>query len=174
MKKYLESMFLAVLVIACVTTFASCGGNDDDIPGAEYSDVTIGTHRVDVEFEGNTTPWTVSVGFSAVKASSTGMGASLYEDGKELNNSDGVWIDRKFRSYSVSTDDRCITLCCVIDCKTNPHLNKLEPITVRLKGYVNGKLKKEKTIVCEDNGKSKLICFNSEVAEGDYVQEFGI
>lgn len=62
----------------------------------------------------------------------------------------------------------------MIDCKTNPHLNKLEPITVRQKGYVNGKLKKEKTIVCEDNGKSKLICFNSEVAEGDYVQEFGI
>ena len=167
MKKYLESMFLAVLAIVCVTTFASCGGDDDDIPGAESSNMTIGTHRIDVEFEGNTKHWTVNVCLSAVNAS--GKDASLYEDGKELNNGNGGWMDQKFRSYSIYTDDHCQTLCCLVDCNTETHLNKLEPLTVKLKGYVNGKLKKEKTVVFEDNDKVKLICFFSETSEGDYV-----
>lgn len=173
MKKFFVSMFMAILAISCVTTLTSCGG-DDDIPGDENSDITIGTHRIDVEFEGNTTPWTVSVGFSAVKASSTGMGASLYEDGKELTNGKGVWTGYEFRSYSVSTDDKCQSLCCLVHISPNAHSTKLEPFTVRLKGYVNGKLKKEQTFVIEDNNKTKLITFFSEISINDNVTEYNM
>ena len=80
MKKLFSIMFMAMVAMVCVTTFTACGGSDDDDTlGSDYSDITIGSHRIDVEFEGNTTPWTTTVGFSAVKASASGMGAQLYE-----------------------------------------------------------------------------------------------
>lgn len=172
MKKYLESMFMVVMAIACVTSFASCGGDDDDIPGEEYSDITIGTHRIDVEFEGNTTPWTTSVGFSAVNTPANGIGASLFEDGKELSQGTGTWTGYEFRSYSVSTNDKCQAFCCLVWVKANHHSTKLEPITVRLTGYVNGKKMKERTVVIEDNSKTTLITFFSEHSLKDDVTEY--
>ena len=173
MKKLFSIMFMAMVAMVCVTTFTACGGSDDDDAlGSDYSDITIGSHRIDVEFEGNTTPWTTTVGFSAVKASASGMGAQLYENGKELNMSAGSWSEDTFRSYSISTDDRCQTLCCVLYIRPNTHSTTLEPITIRMRGYVNGNQKKEQTFTIEDNNKTKIITFFSEINEGDNVQEF--
>ena len=91
MKKFFLIMFMALVAMVCVTTFTACGGSDDDTLGSDYSDITIGSHRIDVEFEGNTTPWTTTVGFSAVKASASGMGAKLYENGKEFTHEGGTY-----------------------------------------------------------------------------------
>lgn len=169
----LKLMIVAMVAIVSVTTFTACGGDDDDdLPATGSGDITIGTHRIDVEFEGNTTPWTTTVGFSAVKASATGMGAKLYENGKELNVSSSSWSEDTFRSYSISTDDKCQSLCCVLYVRANRHATPLEPITIRMRGYAIGSLKKERTYTIDDNGKTKIITFFSEVIEGDNVQEF--
>lgn len=169
MKKYCLSILTALMAILCVSTFVSCG--DDDEPGEDDSRLTIGVHRVDVEFEGNTTPWLVTVGFSAVEAAENGIGASLYENGKLLGGGEANYAEYVFRSYSVYTDDNCMGLCCVIDCRTNTHTTPLEPIKIKLKGYVNNKLTKEQTVVCEDNGKSKIIAFYTEGDNVGYVKE---
>lgn len=175
MKKncFLRLMNVVMMATMCVTSFTACGGDDDDdILGSDYSDITIGSHRIDVEFEGNTIPWTTTVGFSAVKASASGMGAQLYENGQELSMGGGSWSEDTFRSYSISTDDRCQTLCCVLYVRPNTHSTTLEPITIRMRGYVNGNLKKERSFTVDDNNKTKIITFFSEINEGDNVQEF--
>ena len=171
MKTFLKYSLLMAVVLVSVVALTACGGNSDDDPGKRIN-VTTGVHRIDVEFEGNTTPWTTTVGFSAVKASASGMGAQLYENGKELNMSAGSWSEDTFRSYSISTDDRCQTLCCVLYIRPNTHSTTLEPITIRMRGYVNGNQKKEQTFTIEDNNKTKIITFFSEINEGDNVQEF--
>lgn len=170
MKKYLVSILMAALAIMCVTTFTACGGDDDDTPGSETSGITFGTHRIDVNFEGNTSGWTVTVGFSAVKASSTGMGAKLYENGQELNQEAYEWANNKFRSYSVSTDDKCQSLCCVLYVRRNAHATA-EPITIRLKGFVNGKQTKEQTFVADGSHPTKVITFYSEISGADNEQD---
>ncbi len=156
----------------CMTSLTSCGGDDDGIPGSESSVITIGTHRIDVEFEGNTTPWTATVAFSAVRASSTGEGAKLYENGQELNQEAYEWTDNKFRSYSVSTDDKCQAMCCALYIRPNTHGGTIEPITIRMRGYVNGIQKKEQIYVADGSHLTKVITFFSEINEGDNVQEF--
>ena len=171
MKKYFVLILMAMVAVLCVTTFSACGGNDDDdIPEGETSDITIGTHRIDVDFEGNTSGWSTTVGFSAVKASSTGMGAKLYENGRELNLEAYEWVGNEFRSYSVYTDDKCQTLCCVLYVRRNAHATA-EPITIRLRGYVNGNKKKEQIYVADGSHPTKVITFFSEIPEGDNVQE---
>ena len=169
-KYYLSSFLMSILAIMCVTTFTACGGDDDDTPGSETSGITIGTHRIDVDFEGNTSGWTTTVGFSAVKASTSGMGATLYEDGQELSQSAGTWNDNKFRSYSISTDDKCQSLCCVLYGRRNAHATA-EPITIRLKGFVNGKQTKEQTFVADGSHPTKVITFYSEISGADNEQD---
>lgn len=170
MKKYF-SFLMAVLAVTCLTTFTACGGDDDDDnPGTETGDITIGTHRIDVDFDGNTSGWNTTVGFSAVKASATGMGAKIYVDGQEVTLDGSVWSDNKFRSYSVSTDDKCQSLCCVLYMRRNAHA-AAEPVTIRLKGYVNGKQKKEQTIVADASHPTKVVTFYSEISGADNVQD---
>ena len=172
MKKYFSIFMMAMVAVMCVTALTACGGDDDDPLVNDYSDINIGTHRIDVEFEGNTTPWTTTVGFSAVKASATGMGALLYENGQVMGQEGVSWSEDTFRSYSVSTDDRCQALCCVLYVRPKTHSTTLEPITIHMRGYVNGNLKKERTFTIDDNNKSKIITFFSDISEGDNVQEF--
>ena len=171
MKKYFASILVALMGCMCLTTFTACGDDeDDDNPGTETGYLTVGTHRIDADFEGNTSVWTVTVAFSAVKASASGMGARLYENGQELSIEGGTWMDDKFRSYSVSTDDNCQTLCCVIYCRRNAHATA-NPITIRLKGFVNGKQKKEQTYVADGSHPTKVITFYDEITGADTVQE---
>ena len=169
-KNFILRLTMAMVAAMCVTTFTACGGDDDDTPGGEASSITIGTHRIDVDFEGNTSGWSTTVGFSAVKASSTGMGGKLYENGRELNQDAYEWAGNEFRSYSVSTDDKCQTLCCVLYVRRNAHATA-EPITIRMRGYVNGNQKKEQIYVADGSHPTKVITFFSEINEGDNVQE---
>ena len=72
-KSIFKFMMLALMGFVCMTTFTACGGDyDDNTPGTETGNLTVGTHRIDVSFEGNTSGWTATVAFSAVKASATG------------------------------------------------------------------------------------------------------
>lgn len=171
MKKYCVSILMAALAIVCVTTFVSCGGDDDEsTPGTETGNITVGTHRIDVSFEGNTSGWTTTVAFSAVKASATGMGAKLYEGGQELTTEGGSWIDNKFRNYSVSTDEKCQSLLVVVYCRRNAHATA-EPITVHLKGFIDGKQQKEQSIVADGSHATRTIFFYSQISEADRVQD---
>lgn len=164
-------MMLALMGFVCMTTFTACGGDyDDNTPGTETGNLTVGTHRIDVSFEGNTSGWTATVAFSAVKASATGMGAKLFEGGQELTTEGGSWIDNKFRNYSVSTDDKCQSLLVVVYCRRNAHATA-EPITVHLKGFIDGKQQKEQSIIADGSHATRTIFFYSEISEADRIQD---
>lgn len=164
-------MMLALMGFVCMTTFTACGGDyDDNTPGTETGNLTVGTHRIDVSFEGNTSGWTATVAFSAVKASATGMGAKLFEGGQELTTEGGSWIDNKFRNYSVSTDDKCQSLLVVDYCRRNAHATA-EPITVHLKGFIDGKQQKEQSIIADGSHATRTIFFYSEISEADRIQD---
>lgn len=159
-----------MMVCLCAATFVSCGDDDDDIPGETAPETFFYTHRVDVEFEGDTKHWKGSVVFVAMEDSITGITGKLFENGEVKNGGKNVWDNPEIRNYSVYTDENCQTLFCMVECVNENPAVKLEPITIKLKGYVNGKLKKEKTVVFEDNGKMKYIFFYNN-KDGDYVGE---
>ena len=41
MKKYFISILMAMVAVACLTTFTACGGDDDDLPGQESGTVAF-------------------------------------------------------------------------------------------------------------------------------------
>lgn len=160
---------MVALAIVCVTTFTACGGDDDDIPGTETGNLTVGTHRIDVSFEGNTSGWTTTVAFTGT-AYPSGGGSKLYENGTELTTGVSGWTDNKFRNYSISTDDKAQNLLAVIYVRRNAHA-AAEPVTVTLKSFVNDKQKKQNSVVVDGSHSTTTIFFYSEISDGDRVQE---
>lgn len=161
-------MALTALAVTCATSFTACGGDDDDKPiGNETEKLTVGTHRVDVDFSGDTSGWSVNVGFVGSGYPDPTTASKLYEDGKQLELTSGsVWMSEGFRSYSVSTDDRSQCLTAMVMLTKREHVMP-KAVTVTLKGYVNGKMKKTKSFVADGNHTSKTINFNSEAEDAD-------
>ena len=160
-KNFFKFMMIALMGLVCVTTFTACGDdNDEDVIGGETSDVTIGTHRIDVSFDGNFSGWNVEVGFIG-----SPYGTPLYEDGEELKTNEGMWTGKVFRSYSVSTNDKSQNLTTVIRLQKNGHATA-QPVTVNLRSYVNGKQKKMKSVVVDGSHNLKQITLYSELTEG--------
>ena len=161
MKLYLT---LIIMTMVCVTTFSACGSDDDDerIEHIEEGDITTGTHRIDLSFEGTFGGWDVSVGFVGSPTS-----GSLYENGQKLATTEGtnVWLADDVRSYSVSTDDRSTLL--MVEVTMMKRSAAATPVTIRLKSFVNGQQKKTKTIVVNSDVSAKSIFFASENTAGD-------
>lgn len=151
-KNFFNFMMIALMGLVCVTTFTACGDdNDEDVIGGETSDVTIGTHRIDVSFDGNFSGWSVEVGFVG-----SPYGTPLYEDGEELKTEVGTWTGKTFRSYSVSTNDKSQNLAAVITLKKNGKLT-VQPVTVNLRSYINGKQNNMKSVVVDGSHNLKNI-----------------
>lgn len=171
MRKYLSFVMMAVLMTAVVPLLTACGSDDEDDVQTELPDINVGTHRVDVSFSGDTFGWGVHVTFTGtpVNISSAHQGSALYENGIELLKEDDVtWSCEEIRDYSVSTDSKSQLLTCGVSI-SKPYDAATQPrgtLVVHFKGYINGKLTKEKTYSMSPNdGNIKHIYFLSDLNE---------
>jgi len=167
MKKIFIFLF-AVLAMASTSSFISCGSDDDAKEHEGKTDaLTVGKHRIDVDFEGETLGWDVIVSFVGSGYPNPAVASNLYEDGKLLQLTSGsVWMSEEFRSYSVSTDDNSQSLTAMVMLTKRGHATPRK-VTVNLKGYVNGKMTKMKSFAADGSHPSKSITFSSEVDGAD-------
>lgn len=165
-KRIFSFMMLTAFSVVCATSFTACGGDDDDVIGGEINNLTVGTHRIDVSFEGKTDGWKASITFTGTSYPITTEGSSLYENGEKLNAVGGTWTENNFRSYSISTDSKSQNLLVMVVIRKNMHAT-VQPVTVNLRSYVNGKQKKMKSIIVDGNHGAKTITFYSEIMDGD-------
>ena len=153
---------MAMVASMCLVTFTACGGSDDDDIGGESGNLTVGTHRVDVEFSGETAGWNVSLTFLGTDKNVT-KASRLYENGSALTTVDGVWLATEFRPYSVTTDNDSQSLQCTVTLRKK--YAGASPVTVTLKGYVNGKQVKMRAVTTDASHKGKMIAFYSQISE---------
>lgn len=157
------SMMLAVMVMA-VLTFTACGSDDkDDLPDG-YVKTTEGVHRIEVSFDGNTTGWNCDATFIATYGTAT---VNLYENGKQVGSAYG-YSSSEVRDYAIETDAKC-DLMSVTVILSHSSFASVEPITVTLKGYVNGKQTNMKVVEVPTSETNKGIVFSAEEIGGDLI-----
>ena len=159
MKKLFSIMFMAMVAMVCVTTFTACGGSDDDDAlGTDYSDVSIGSHRIDVEFSGVTDGWDLQTMFIGAYKDQTNV--NLYENGQKINETAGSFMGKVFRNYSVDTDADCdifqVTVSLILK------NSAAGTVTVTLRGYVNGQQKNMKVYEFKPDAQVKSCVFSAE------------
>lgn len=167
MKKLFNYLMMMAMTIVCVSSFTACGSDDgDDLIGGETGNLTVGTHRIDVDFEGITDGWKATVTYNGTSYPVTTGGSSLYENGEQLGTAQGSWFANGFRFYSVSTDDKCQSLLVMVVLRKEKGA-VVQPMTVNLKSFVNGKMKKMKSVIVDGSHSAKNIVFYSEITDGD-------
>lgn len=176
MKKYISFVMMAVLMAATVPMLTACGSDDDENEPSEWRDPnanTVGTHRIDIIVTGNTSGWGMTVGFTGTPENAdVYTGAELFENGIRLEKESPAWLCGELRNYSVSTDNKCIGLWLTLTVNRETKAT-LEPMTITMMGYVNGKLMQQKTYtVTDESGVTTHINFGSEKDVWD-VKEFG-
>lgn len=169
-------MMMAVLMAVTVPMLTACGSDDDEDDPNEWVDPnanTVGTHRIDIIFSGATQGWEVYAGFTGTPENGdVYTGAELFENGVRLEKDSPNWLCSELRNYSITTDSHCIGLWLSLTINRDDR-KTLEPMTVTLIGYVNGKLMQQKSYtVTNDSGTSVIIGFGSEKDVFD-VKEFG-
>lgn len=140
MKKYISKiMMLMALAIVCVTSFTSCGGDDDnDLPGGK--DLTVGVHRIDVQFDGNFQgKWTAINSFYAIKPDGTFTG--LYENGKalDINSHTNTWTSTEIRDFSISTENGAAAIAGSVMLSAPYGSAATNDINITMVGYINNK-----------------------------------
>lgn len=175
MKKYISFVTMAVMMAVAVPMLIACG-SDDDEETMEWKDPnapTVGTHRIDIVFSGATQGWEVYAGFTGTPENGdVYTGAELFENGVRLEKDTPNWLCSELRNYSITTDNHCIGLWLVLTINRDDR-KTLEPMTVTLTGYVNGKQTQQKNYtVTNDSGIATHINFASEKDVFD-VKEFG-
>ncbi len=174
MKKNMNFLLMAVMMAVAVPMLTACG-SDDDEETTEWKDPnapTVGTHRIDIVFSGATQGWEVYAGFTGTPENGdVYTGAELFENGVRLEKDTPNWLCSELRNYSITTDNHCIGLWLVLTINRDDR-KTLEPMTVTLTGYVNGKLTQQKSYtVTNDSGFVTHIGFGSETDVFD-VKEF--
>ena len=157
-------MMLA-LMMAAVFTFTACGGDDDDDLPDGYVKTTEGVHRIEVSFDGNTTGWNCDATFIGTYGTSA---VKLYENGERVGDEYG-YSDNKLRGYTIETDAKC-DLMSVTVILSHSSFASVEPITVTLKGYVNGKQTNMKVVEVPANETNKGIVFSAEDIGADLIK----
>lgn len=131
MKKYLN-LLMMLLMVAVSMTVVSCGGDDDDDKGVS---TTVGVHRIDVEFSGDTSGWNLQALFIGSYQNSTNV--TLYENGKVLTTDMNSYIDKAVRKYSIESESKCDMLQTTITAILDEGIPGTFSVTLR--GYVDGK-----------------------------------
>lgn len=166
-KLFFYSMMTAIMTMAAFI-FSACGGDDkDDIPDG-YVKTTEGVHRTEVSFSGNTAGWSTSLTFIAVYGDGTHGKVKMYENGKQISDNGG-FSSEEMRSYAVDTDAMCDMMSTTI-ILTHESFGSVEPITVTLKGYVNGKQTNMKVVEISASETYKGIIFSAEDIGADLVK----
>ena len=161
MKKLVfEKLMMIALMAMVAMTFSACGGSDsDDLPGT--GGVTKGVHRIDVQFSESAGDCSVTMGFTAYNEK--GNFVKLYDNGKEVTDSDGGYKTNVLRDISISTDDGAIGLAVAI-IVAGKNMGKIkDDVTVTLVGYTNNKRVKTQTVVFPAGTKNGSITFYTNV-----------
>lgn len=154
-----------VTAIAVTVPMLTACGDDDDEEETEQG-VTVGTHRIDVSFSGDTQGWDVGLTFLATAYHANGTPfPGMYENGEQLETSyAGTWKCEEIRDYSVSTGSNCQSLLLTLAISKSYSEAVTGTIIVHVKSYVNNKLKKEKTYsMSPADGTEKQITFFSSM-----------
>lgn len=162
-KNILVKLMMVAMVATMCMTFTACGGGDDDTSGGGEN-LTVGVHRVEMYFSDNAAGWAVNVTFAGARYSATNNSSTLYEDDVKLP----IHVFKEARTYKVYTDNTSQSLCCMANLRkrgTSP-----QPVTITMKGFVNGQQKKEKTYTIDGNHSNNTIVFYSEINDGDTEQ----
>lgn len=92
MKKNIFNWLVMTTVVITTFTFVGCGGGDDTMADGEtggIEEVTVGTHRIDVTFEGDTKGWKVMTVFIGNSYPNSTILSTLYENGAKLTTDGG-------------------------------------------------------------------------------------
>lgn len=153
-------MMMAIMAVMCVTFNACSSSDDEDLPDG-YVKTTEGIHRIEVAFSGNTAGWSADLSFIAVYGDGTHGKVKLYENGSQISDN-GTFGAEELRNYAVETDAKCDQMTVTVTLSHSAG-KTVEPVTVTLKGYVNGVQKKVKTATFNSNEVYKTVVFDSEL-----------
>ena len=153
--------FYSVMAMMAMCVFSACGGDDkdEDLSG-DYVQTEQGVHRITVTFSGNTDGWSADLYFTATLGNS-GF-SNIYENGKQVNDMAGAWGTSGMRDYDITSGAECdlMTLTLSVTGRADA-----EPVSVTLKGYVNGKIVEAKGRaygVVSSSVSSSLLTWNCE------------
>ena len=165
-KNLIKFWVMAMMAAVCVT-FAACGGDsdDDDIPGGGTAvKLKEGVHRIEVSFKGST-DWRASLMFVATYHDES---SQLYENGKKVGITSGLYSDGGIRDYAVESDARCDDMSLAIS--LNPLVvDDPGEMEVTLKGYVDGKQTNMKVYTFKKGGYTSAV-FYAEDYGADYIR----
>ena len=154
--------YLAMAIVAL--TFASCGGDDDGLP-EDYVKTTEGVHRIEVSFDGSTTGWEGQIMFIATNGTSHNV--AIYKDGS-LASTDGGFSTEELKDITAESEKACDMMQVSVTLMNMSH-KAVSPVTVTLKGYVNGTQKNMKVVEIPATETYKTIIFNAEDIGADLI-----
>ena len=163
MKKYIN-MTMALMAIVCLT-FTACGGSDDDDLPEGYVETQTGVHRIEVAFDGNTTGWEGQIMFIATNGTSHNV--AIYKDGS-LASTDGGFSTEELKDITAESEKACDMMQVSVTLMNMSH-KAVSPVTVTLKGYVNGTQKNMKVVEIPATETYKTIIFNAEDIGADLI-----
>ena len=165
MKTLYKYMTMAVLAVVTMCVFSACGGDDgDDLPEG-YVKTTEGVHRIEVSFDGDLKGWNGQLMFIATYGTSRDV--KIYENGQILADDGGVIIEQ-VRNITVESEAKCDQMNVAVTIQHYPGAS-VNPITIILKGYVNGTQKNMKTVEIPSTEAYKTIIFNAENIGADVL-----
>lgn len=156
--------FYSVMAMMAMCVFTACGGDDKDGDlSGDYVQTEQGVHRITVTFSGNTDGWGADLYFTATLGNS-GF-SNIYENGKQVNDMTGAWGTSGMRDYDITSGADCdlMTLTLSVTGRADA-----EPVSVTLKGYVNGKQTNMKVIDYKPGEVRKTISFAADNINLDY------
>lgn len=165
MKKYFSYIMMMVMMTVVCVIFSACGGDkDDDLPEG-YVKTTEGIHRIEVTFDGNTAGWEGQIMFLATNGTSHNV--AIYKDGS-LVGTDGGFSTEELRNITAESEKACDMMQVSVTLMNMSH-KATSPVTVTLKGYVNGIQKNMKVVEIPATETYKTIIFNAEDIGADLI-----
>lgn len=162
---YAECRLLYASVNKINATIRELGGKE--FPVQPRTDEQ-GTHRITVEFSGDLTGLDADIWITAVEG--VDGYSDIFMDGVKVNEMPGVWSNAdeipKVKNYDLTSSADCDLMTATVSLYCR---NLQNPVTVTLKGYVNGLQKNIKVIDCKPGEKSPLtFTFAADGLEFEY------
>ena len=123
-----------------------------------------GVHRIEVSFKGSA-DWRASLMFVATYHDES---SQLYENGKKVGITSGLYSDGGIRDYAIESDAKCDDMSLAIS--LNPLVvDDPGEMEVTLKGYVDGKQTNMKVYTFKRGGYTSAV-FYAENYGADYIR----
>ena len=149
MKTFMKWPILILMAVVTMCFFTACGGDDDQ----KQEKTEVGVHRITVEFSGDLTGLDADIWVTAVEG--VDGRCDIFMDGVKVNEMPGAWSNAdenpKVRNYDLTSSADCNLMSTTISLYCR---NLQNPVTVTLKGYVEGVQKNMMEIKCNPGEKN--------------------